>query len=74
MDQSLSTLYMSKIMSYAITSHYSDLSLWDIHRTQTSLLTLLQPNVSLDIVKSLIRMYQDGGALPRWPIANGENG
>ena len=54
-------------------SHYSDLSLWDIHRTQTSLLTLLQPNVSLDIVKSLIRMYQDGGVLPRWPIANGES-
>ena len=54
-------------------SHYSDLSLWDIHRTQTSLLTLLQPNVSLDIVKSLIRMYKDGGVLPRWPIANGEN-
>ena len=54
-------------------SHYSDLSLWDIHRTQTSLLTLLQPNVSLDIVKSLIRMYKDGGVLPRWPIANGES-
>lgn len=61
------------IMDILVFSHYSDLSLWDIHRTQTSLLTLLQPSVSLDIVKSLIRMYKDGGVLPRWPIANGMN-
>lgn len=27
----------------------------------------------MDLVKSLIRMYKDGGVLPRWPIANGES-
>lgn len=53
-------------------SYYSDLSLWDIHRTQAPLLTFLKPNVSLGIVTSLIKMYEEGGALPRWPIANGE--
>ena len=52
-------------------SRYSDLSLWDTHRTHVPLLTLLQPSVSLDIVKSLLRMYEEGGAIPRWPIANG---
>ena len=50
---------------------FSDLSLWDTHRTQTSLLSLLQPSVALDIVQSLVDMYKEGGALPRWPIANG---
>ena len=35
------------------------------------LLTLLQPNVSSGIVDSLLSMYEQGGALPRWPIANG---
>ena len=51
--------------------YFSDLSLWDIHRTQAPLLTLLQPDVSSGIVESLLRMYEQGGALPRWPIANG---
>lgn len=50
---------------------FSDLSLWDIHHTQTPLLSLLQPSVALDIVQSLVDMYKEGGTLPRWPIANG---
>eukprot|EP00118_Oscarella_pearsei_P026501 m.809 g.809 ORF g.809 m.809 type:complete len:745 (+) comp4904_c0_seq1:2-2236(+) len=50
--------------------HYTDMSIWDIHRTQIPLLCLVQPSVATDIAKSLVRMYQDGGDLPRWPIAN----
>ncbi|KAL5496212.1 hypothetical protein EMCRGX_G012453 [Ephydatia muelleri] len=51
-------------------NYYSDLSLWDVHRTQIPLLTFLRPDVAQDIVNSLVAMYQDGGVLPRWPIAN----
>lgn len=51
-------------------NYYSDLSLWDVHRTQIPLLTFLRPDVAQGIVNSLLAMYHDGGALPRWPIAN----
>jgi len=46
------------------------MSLWDIHRTQTALLSLLDPLDSLDVSASLLRMREDGGKLPRWPLAN----
>jgi predicted alpha-1,2-mannosidase len=49
---------------------FSDLSLWDVFRTHAPLLTLLRPNMTRDIVWSLLQMYREGGALPRWPIAN----
>lgn len=52
--------------------YFSDLSLWDIHRTQAPLLTLLRPDISSGITHSLLSMYEQGGALPRWPIANGK--
>ena len=44
------------------------MSLWDIHRSQTPLLTLLAPDVSRDVVNSLLTMYQQGGHMPRWPL------
>ena len=49
---------------------YTDMSIWDIHRSQIPLLSLLRPDVSSQVAQSLVRMYQDGGDLPRWPIAN----
>ena len=51
---------------------YSDMSIWDIHRTQASLLAWLQPQVFKDIMASMVNMMAQGGDLPRWPIANGE--
>eukprot|EP00117_Sycon_ciliatum_P027270 scpid28321/ scgid2435/ Uncharacterized glycosidase Rv0584 len=49
---------------------YSDMSIWDIHRTQASLLAWLQPQVFKDITTSMVNMMAQGGDLPRWPIAN----
>ncbi|EGD79581.1 hypothetical protein PTSG_10430 [Salpingoeca rosetta] len=49
---------------------YTDMSIWDIHRTQVPLLDLLRPDVSADIARSLVGMYEEGGDIPRWPIAN----
>ena len=50
--------------------YYSDMSLWDTHRTQNPLIGLLLPQVATDIVRSLYTMYTEGGDLPRWPLAN----
>lgn len=53
-----------------VSSYYSDMSLWDTHRTQNPLLGLLLPNVAADSVRSLFTMYNEGGDIPRWPLAN----
>ncbi len=50
--------------------HYSDMSLWDIHRTQLPLLSLVAPDIFNDIIRSLQDMARTGGDIPRWPLAN----
>jgi len=51
--------------------YYTDFSLWDTYRTLHPLLILVQPERQLDMVKSLIKMYEQGGGFPKWPMANG---
>lgn len=48
---------------------YSDLSLWDTHRTQMPWLGLVRPEVAADTVRSILTMGDQAGALPRWPLA-----
>ncbi|MFA6032925.1 MAG: GH92 family glycosyl hydrolase [Myxococcota bacterium] len=55
-------------------SYYTNFSMWDTYRTLHPLLVLLVPDRVQDMMKSLILMYEQGGALPRWPIAGGEGG
>jgi predicted alpha-1,2-mannosidase len=53
---------------------YSNFSLWDTYRTLHSLLVLLVPDVQRDMMVSLLKMYEQDGFLPRWPIGLGEGG
>ena len=41
-------------------NYYSDLSIWDIYRTEFPLLTFLAPSVARDIISSLVLMFQQG--------------
>ncbi|MEJ5996017.1 GH92 family glycosyl hydrolase [Pedobacter sp. Du54] len=52
--------------------YYSVFSLWDTYRTENPLLTLLDRKRTLDFVKTFLAMYQEGGLLPIWPLANEE--
>jgi putative alpha-1,2-mannosidase len=52
------------------THAYTDMSLWDIHRTQLPWLSLTAPAVYEDVVRSLQAMGSEGGDVPRWPLAN----
>jgi predicted alpha-1,2-mannosidase len=54
--------------------YHTDFSMWDTYRTLHPALTLLKPDRSRDLIRSLVRMYEDGGAFPIWPIATGEGG
>lgn len=52
-------------------NYYTDLSLWDTFRTVHPLLCLIAPDTQRDICRSLVRMSEDGGWLPRWPSGHG---
>lgn len=54
--------------------YYTDFSLWDTFRTLHPLLTLLYPEHQLDMLRSLVQMALDGGAMPRWPLGVGYTG
>lgn len=46
---------------------YTSFSLWDTYRAEHPLLILLNPERVGDMMQSLLRMYQEGGWLPKWP-------
>ncbi len=54
--------------------YYTDFSLWDTFRTLHPLLTLLYRDYQLDMLRSLVQMAADGGAMPRWPLGTGYTG
>lgn len=48
-------------------AYYSDLSLWDTYRTLHPLWTIIAPDETRDVLRSLVAMGRDGGYIPRWP-------
>ncbi len=55
-------------------TYYTDFSMWDTYRTLHPLLIMIQPERQLDMVKSLIKMYEQGGGFPKWPSGIGYTG
>ena len=53
---------------------YTDMSLWDTYRTTHPLYTLAWPSTHTDILRSLARMAERGGNLPKWPLADWDGG
>jgi len=54
--------------------YFTDLSLWDTFRTIHPLYTLIAPKDQRDMMVSLVKMCEQGGALPRWPSGYGYTG
>ncbi|MBI2891645.1 MAG: glycoside hydrolase family 92 protein [Nitrospirae bacterium] len=52
--------------------YHTDFSLWDTYRTLHPLLLLAYPEIQRDLVVSLVKMSEEGGILPRWPLATHE--
>ena len=44
----------------------SDLSLWDVYRTQTPLLAILDPLTATDLFYSMAADYNHTGRVPHW--------
>ena len=51
--------------------YYTDFSLWDSFRTVHPLYSLVARPEQRDMMRSLMRMLEQGGALPRWPSGCG---
>ncbi len=54
--------------------YFTDLSLWDTFRAPHPLYTLIVPKEQRDMMVSLVKMSEQGGALPRWPSGYGYTG
>jgi predicted alpha-1,2-mannosidase len=55
-------------------AQYTNFSGWDIYRSESPLIALLFPREASDMNQSLVNDAQQGGGLPKWPIANDESG
>ena len=55
-------------------NQYADYSGWDIYRSEVPLLSTIDPRVAADMATSLVNDAAQGGALPKWPVANGYTG
>ena len=51
-------------------TYYDDFSMWDIFRAQLPLLTIIDPQRDVDLVRSLIAKGDEGGFLPIYPAWN----
>ncbi|HEX6508207.1 MAG TPA: glycoside hydrolase domain-containing protein, partial [Chloroflexota bacterium] len=55
-------------------TQYANFSGWDIYRSEVQLLAWLLPHTTGDMMQSLVANAEQGGWLPKWPVANAETG
>ncbi|MBF6597610.1 MAG: GH92 family glycosyl hydrolase [Fermentimonas sp.] len=53
-------------------NRYTVFSLWDTYRNVHQMLTLLYPETQLNMVRSMVDMYKEGGWLPKWELYSRE--
>lgn len=53
-------------------TRYTTFSLWDTYRNYHQLMTLLYPREQLDMVRSMLAMYDENGWLPKWELNSTE--
>lgn len=53
---------------------YTDMSLWDVHRSQMPWILFHDPLRFRDVAKSLLLINKEGGYMPKWPFAQGWTG
>lgn len=51
---------------------YTVFSLWDTFRAEHPLFTIIEPERTIDFIKSMICIYEQGGLLPVWELAASE--
>ncbi|MCL6265803.1 GH92 family glycosyl hydrolase [Flagellimonas myxillae] len=55
-------------------TNYTVYSLWDTFRALHPLMTIIDEPKSIDYVNNLLLKYEEGGLLPKWPLASNYTG
>lgn len=55
-------------------NRYTVFSLWDTYRNVHPFLSLVYPELQLDMVRSMVDMYRESGWLPKWELLGMETG
>lgn len=53
---------------------YTVFSLWDTFRAYHPLMTIIDPKLNEQFIRTLIRQYQEGGILPMWELSGNYTG
>ena len=61
-----------KIHESQLYNRYTVFSLWDTFRAYHPLMTVLEPEVTLDWIKTFLAIYEERGELPMWELAGNE--
>jgi predicted alpha-1,2-mannosidase len=65
---------MDKKTYTATGTHYSVYSLWDTFRATHPLFTILNQHRDVNMINSMLAMYEQGGLLPVWELSANETG
>lgn len=63
-DGSYYSHFVDEIIQEEDFRYYVDFSLWDTYRTSHPLMTILEPERQVDIIKTFLAMYDQGGRIP----------
>jgi len=55
-------------------TNYTVFSLWDTHRALHPFFTIVEPDFNQELIRTLLRKYDEGGILPMWELASNYTG
>ena len=55
-------------------TNYTVFSLWDTHRALHPFFTITEPDFNQELIRNLLRKYDEGGILPMWELASNYTG
>ena len=61
-----------KVYQQAPFRNLTTMSIWDIYRGWSPFMTIVQPDIIKDVVKSMLAIDQQQGRLPVWPLVGSE--
>lgn len=53
-------------------NYYTVFSLWDTYRTLHPLLNIIEPERTLDFIRTMLAQHEQGGLLPMWELSSNE--
>jgi len=68
----INTRDSNRILKAECFDYYTIFSLWDTYRNLHPFLSLVYPDKELDMVRSMLAMYEESGWLPKWVLGGME--